>query len=305
MTKIKIDGVQLSFNGFKIKHENYKNIFIVGKNNIGKTRELKELEKEGIGELVEISKLEERFDRSYESFSKLSLLRNTENKENAEWYDYTRENFYNISKILERSIEIKTDREINSELEDGKKNRAIDNFRIDNSIFSSTGYISLFLLCSLLLFYEVKEPILQKIILLDEIDAFLDLENKQNLPRLIDSMKLKNKLMISTHSPYTILKAKGYLLLDLNKEEIYYTNDIKSLGQLESILIPELKTTYELSEELLFLSKLYKKMILNKNNYLDSNSERKLIDILSKRNSLSYKEQIILNAIEKIRREYR
>lgn len=293
---LNIDEHYLYFNEYKIKNSSYKHIFIIGENNSGKTKILKNLERFQVGKLIEISKLENEFQRSFESFS--TEISNQEHKERGKWYEYTRNNYSKIAEVFNQNVEIMTDQEINEAIKNGSsEERAVDFFKINGNIFSSTGYISLFLLCSYLFFYNQEEN-KQPTLFLDEIDAFLDLKNKLDLAKIIDTMNLNIKLIVSTHSPYTMMKAKDYLIIDLNKNNLYYSNDIKTMGQLENILNPELKIKYCMNDKLLNLSKIYKRIILNKINFLTKDESDYIQSI--KNDYLSFKESIILNAIEDI-----
>lgn len=270
------------------KEESYRGIFIVGKNNKGKTSFLKEYSQDEL--FIDIKILEQEFVSSYRN-----LL-----KEN-QWFEYSIQNLNNISKLISKDIILKYEEP--KEIETIADMTVFNCFEISENDenftkLSSTGYMSLFLIISYLSFKK-KELTNNKFCFFDEIDMYLDILNKTKLIEILVELLPNIKFIISTHSPFTIVQSKDFLIYNIETKEISYTNDI---GNLEGVIKKMLNTynsEYDISKEFQEMRKMYKSLLIDiKSPY--SNYSIEDLDKLFDESKFTYKELILKSAIKKL-----
>lgn len=267
--------------------KSYKGIFIVGKNNKGKTLFLKEYSTDE--NFIDIKILEEEFIESYRDLTKKG------------WFDYSIQNLDDIAKLISHDINLKYEEPI--DIEFISKMTVFNCFKIseNDSEFkplSSTGYMSLFLIISYLNF---KKEVFEKnsFCFFDEVDMYLDILNKAKLIKILVELLPNTKFVISTHSPFTIVQSKDFLIYNIETSEISYTNDI---GNLEGVIKKMLNTynsEYNISQVFKELSKIYKSLLIDiKSPYSDSNIENLLGHM--DESKFTYKELILKSAIKNL-----
>lgn len=273
------------FRGFNPK--SYKGIFIVGKNNKGKSLFLKDYS-EGY-KVLNIKELYSEFKKAQrDSF-----------KEN--WYSYTikTENLKIISENISNNIDIKYEQSSEEELLDFSifKEFKINEDNIGYFDLTSTGYISLFLISSYLL-YNSEKLSKENFLFLDEIDSYLDISNKQLLVNMLSKLLPNTKFVLATHSPFTIVKTKDYLIYNIETKNIVYTNDVGNFDGILKIMLSEYTDEYLISKNFEILKKIYFKIITD--SYIKNKSEIDLslkgFEILS----FTYKEKILYNSIKNL-----
>lgn len=273
------------FRGFN--PESYKGIFIVGKNNKGKSLFLKDYS-EGY-RVLNIKELYSEFKKNQrDSF-----------KEN--WYSYTikTENLKIISENISNNIDIKYEQSSEEELLDFSifKEFKINEDNIGYFDLTSTGYISLFLISSYLL-YNSEKLSKENFLFLDEIDSYLDISNKQLLVNMLSKLLPNTKFVLATHSPFTIVKTKDYLIYNIETKNIVYTNDVGNFDGILKIMLSEYTDEYLISKNFEILKEIYFKIITD--SYIKNKSE---IDLSLKRFeilSFTYKEKILYNSIKNL-----
>ncbi|MGL5964212.1 MAG: hypothetical protein ACRCZ2_07455 [Fusobacteriaceae bacterium] len=275
----------------------YNGVFIVGKNNRGKTlflqqySEEKEINHIKIRNLIDIKFLEKDFERA-----KKDGYKNENN-----WYNKSIENMNQISNFISNDIYFKYEPLITED--DLAKKSIFSEFKISengNEYFelSSTGYMSLFLIASYINFY--KEYLNKfEFCYFDEIDMYLDITNKQLLIQMLKKIIPEVKFVLATHSPFTIVKTKKYLIYNIETRELAYTDDIGNFDGILKKMIKEYDSKYILSENFEKLKELYFK-VLTKN--LDSKETSEIRVELATLNieSFTFKETILFNSIEKL-----
>ncbi len=273
------------FRGFNPK--SYKGIFIVGKNNKGKSLFLKDYS-DGY-KVLNIKELYSEFKKAQrDSF-----------KEN--WYSYTikTENLKIISENISNNIDIKYEQSSEEELLDFSifKEFKINEDNIGYFDLTSTGYISLFLISSYLL-YNSEKLSKENFLFLDEIDSYLDISNKQLLVNMLSKLLPNTKFVLATHSPFTIVKTKDYLIYNIETKNIVYTNDVGNFDGILKIMLSEYTDEYLISKNFEILKKIYFKIITD--SYIKNKSEIDLslkgFEILS----FTYKEKILYNSIKNL-----
>lgn len=267
--------------------KSYKGVFVVGKNNKGKSLFLEKYSKNH--KVLNIRNLFLEF---------INSQRQTfENN----WYKYTAnlENLKIISGYISSNIDIKY--EISSE-EDLYDFSVFKEFKLkeDDSEYynlSSTGYISLFLISSYLL-YNKNELSKESFLFLDEIDTYLDILNKQLLVKMLSKILPNTKFVFATHSPFTIVKTKDYLIYNIETNEIVYSGDIGNFDGVLKVMIKEYNDEYLISENFKILKRIYFEIITNsyKNLKKEIDEKMKELDTLS----FTYKEKILYDSIKKL-----
>lgn len=275
----------------------YDGIFIVGKNNRGKTlflqnySEEKEINHIKIRNLIDIKFLEKDFERA-----KKDGYKNENN-----WYNKSIENIDQISNFISNDIFFKYESLITED--DLAKKSIFSEFKISedgNEYFelSSTGYMSLFLIASYIHFY--REYLNQfEFCYFDEIDMYLDITNKQLLIQMLKQIIPEVKFVLATHSPFTIVKTKRYLIYNIETKELAYTDDIGNFEGILKKMIKEYDSKYVLSEKFEKLRKIYFEVLtknLESREILKIKSELKMLNI----ESFTFKETILFNSIKNL-----
>lgn len=273
-------------------YNSYNGIFIVGKNNSGKTKFLKQHSQNHI--VLNIPNLTTDFYKSYrDSF-----------RESNSWFTFTLDSLTQISKYLfpDGTSEILFEDAQDEDLIDYK---FLKQFKIkhDNSVvdeLTSTGYISLFLIVSYLLhnYNKFKET---NFYFLDEIDTYLDISNKQLLIKILPEIIPTSKFVLATHSPFTIIKSPKCLVYEVETHKIYYTNDLGNLDGILKIMSPNYDDSYFLSENFKILKSIYFKILQESyyNNFSEIDAMLSTLD----NSTFTYKEKILKNSIDELIRK--
>lgn len=293
-----------------IKEKKNDGAFLVGGNNRGKTKILKELKKSTKSEIIEIMELENEFRESYKKSGA---------NPGVNWYNYTCNNAKLISKFIPKNIEIKYQEK------DLENDGVIGSIEYSNFIISengeeytalvSTGYMSLFLLSSYLHFkkidFETKD-----FLLLDEVDLYLGIDNKKMVIDILKRILPENKFIMSTHSPFTLESIDNCLIYNVETKKYYFTDDFNNLESIIKIMKTNYISKYRVSEKFEKLSNLYKegvfglkdgdtlKVELLKIFNKKTDEELKIKDIKAEieksDKNLTYKENILLNSLIEI-----
>lgn len=281
-----------------INLDSFNGIFLVGKNNGGKSRILKDfnIKYQQTSKFIKVEELVNTFIKEYEKSS--NLLADLGNNRMT-WFKYTEQNLELINEKMNHNlsghIEIEFITEDTNSLD---KENILDNFIINKNPLTSSGYLTLFLLVSYLLYIlNIENSIVW--LLLDECDTHLDIINKGSFISILSNIVIdKNiKIIESTHSPYTIVKTENYIVLNTDNNEIYYSNDISSTSIAEEIITDGYLNIIEINETIKKLSIIFKYMVIESRS--SSHAESEFIGSLEY-NNLTYKGKVLVNQIQKL-----
>lgn len=309
--------------------ENIKGFVLVGSNNSGKTYQIIEIFKQMAGtindreyEVKNAIFLSQRMNTAGIKFEAATSFREI-NEFKIDFFNDTIDgeeiskviyqtiinnfNYYNnlIHKLLDMTLRVNeggtfSEKEllIFTQEEADENPVTLPEYKQNEFSLKSSGYLS-FIRIIVILDNLLNENV--KWLLIDEPDAFLDVENRERFIEIIENIKIikssKAKVIFSSHNAETLYSLpENYIVYKLIKKKVtekYYSQDFFSKAKLE-------ETLFDMSGSEIYKSEIMKQLISIYKNKLEAPFSS--YDNLSNYNydELSIKEKIVYNAIKKL-----